>query len=589
MGDVRVGDTVVAADGTHSAVVGVYPQGKRPVYRVTFSDGATAECCEEHLWAVFSTDWRETRVITLGEILRLLSLKSYRDRLFIPIASPEQSPDVHLPLDPYLLGVILGNGGLTVSTPRLSSADGETVEAVSRLVGEEGCRLRHLSRYDYSIVGDGGPNTVWQKLLSLGLAYHKSPEKFIPDVYMAGSARQKLELLRGLLDTDGHAGKGGNLSFNSASPVMAKQVMELARSLGCLATMRSRVTTYTHRGERRQGLESYTVFLRHPRPSELVRLTRKRERLLHYQYSSLRRRIESVELVGEMETQCIAIDHPDHLYVTDDYVVTHNTYIACGLAAALLRDGKVERIVLTRPLQECDEEVGTYPGGLREKVDDMMAPMLEALSHSHSPREIEKLRADDRIRVVPLAKMRGHTFRGACVVLDEAQNATRRQLKMFLTRFGAGAKVVVCGDHTQSDLPYEGENSFRRACRRLTGHKDIAVVQLGRKDIVRHPLIQWIDERLSGEEDERGGGRKLPASPGYDVWEGAACPECKAEFFYPAAAADLLVACCHCGTTVELLDRDGNLDPAAIDDAADVETRAERPTCSTGSANSSAA
>lgn len=177
---------------------------------------------------------------------------------------------------------------------------------------------------------------------------------------------------------------------------------------------------------------------------------------------------------------------------------TGKTYMACGIAAEMLKDGRIDRIVLARPLLACDEELGFLKGGLEEKVGPYVVPMLDAFDNFFTSRELVRHVEQETIEVCPLAIMRGRTFRRAVVILDEAQNATFGQLRMFLTRFGEGTRVVVCGDATQSDLPPRHGSPLVNVIDRLWGHPDIAVVRLTRDDVVRHGLIQWIDERLAG-------------------------------------------------------------------------------------------
>lgn len=258
---------------------------------------------------------------------------------------------------------------------------------------------------------------------------------------------------------------------------------------------------------------------------------------------------------------------------------TGKSYMACGIAARMLREGRCERVVLSRPLAECDEEVGTEPGDMMDKVAGVMQPMLDALRDFVPRHELARLFREEKLAVVPLARMRGRTFHDSFVLLDEAQNATLRQLRMFLTRFGRNARVVVNGDHTQSDLPYRGRpNSLLEVIHRLSPgrHPSVAIVRLGRGDIVRHELIQHIEERLGpreggGEYHQQGGWKALP------------CPACKTALRYEAAAEraeESVLRCCHCGAHVELLDEDGFPDPVVLDASDDgpcFETHPEGP------------
>jgi phosphate starvation-inducible PhoH-like protein len=174
------------------------------------------------------------------------------------------------------------------------------------------------------------------------------------------------------------------------------------------------------------------------------------------------------------------------------------TYIPCGIAAKMLQAGEVERIVVARPLIQCDEELGILPGDLNEKVSPFLAPVFDAFGDFFEQKDLQRLEFENKLVVCPLAVMRGRTFKNSFVILDEASNATAGQLRMFLTRFGVGSKVVVSGDIFQSDLTPGKMPPLLDVMKRLRGHKDIAVVQLTDADVVRHPLISFIDERLHG-------------------------------------------------------------------------------------------
>lgn len=232
---------------------------------------------------------------------------------------------------------------------------------------------------------------------------------------------------------------------------------------------------------------------------------------------------------------------------------TGKSFLSCGVAAQMFNEKKIDRIVLTRPLAECDEEVGILPGDLLEKISDSMRPMLDALEEFLGAKAVEQMIATGQIDIVPLAKMRGLTFKNSFVMLDEAQNATMRQLRMFLTRIGTESKVVVSGDHTQSDLPYTGQNSLMDVIDRFSVncHKNIAIVKLGREDIVRHPLIQWMDERLTGAP------QKIE-----EAWEQLKCLECQETLWFERAD---LVECWQCQSFIETRDEQGRFDPQLVD------------------------
>jgi phosphate starvation-inducible PhoH-like protein len=171
---------------------------------------------------------------------------------------------------------------------------------------------------------------------------------------------------------------------------------------------------------------------------------------------------------------------------------TGKTYLAMAVAASYLITKRVKRIVLTRPAVEAGEKLGYLPGDLVEKVNPYLRPLYDALHDMMDFDKVDQLRQRGQIEVAPLAFMRGRTLNDAFVILDEAQNATSEQMKMFLTRLGFGSKAVVTGDVTQSDLPAGASSGLREACTLLDGIEGIAIRYLGQSDVVRHPLVQRI-------------------------------------------------------------------------------------------------
>jgi len=180
---------------------------------------------------------------------------------------------------------------------------------------------------------------------------------------------------------------------------------------------------------------------------------------------------------------------------------TGKTFLAMAMAVAALKSRDVDRLVLTRPAVEAGEKLGFLPGDLQEKVDPYLRPLYDALFEMLGLEAVDKLRDRGQIEVAPLAYMRGRTLANSFVILDEAQNTTHEQMKMFLTRIGFGSRVVVTGDVTQVDLPPGVPSGLKRAADILAGVPDIAVVQLGRRDVVRHPLVQAIVAAYQAAEE----------------------------------------------------------------------------------------
>ena len=171
---------------------------------------------------------------------------------------------------------------------------------------------------------------------------------------------------------------------------------------------------------------------------------------------------------------------------------TGKTYLAVAAAVAAFRDHQVNRIILTRPAVEAGERLGFLPGDLQNKVDPYLRPLYDALYDMLGPETFQKYQERGSIEVAPLAYMRGRTLDDSFIILDEAQNTTREQMKMFLTRLGFGSKIVITGDVTQIDLPDDKVSGLKDAIRVLDGVKDIAICRLSSADVVRHALVQQI-------------------------------------------------------------------------------------------------
>jgi replicative DNA helicase len=311
MGELQVGDGLASVDGTPSIVTGLFPQGVRQLYRVTFSDGRSTECCDEHLWRVHYRGWDAPRILSTAEIAAKLAKARYQHRLWIDAVNGEFGHDDPLPMDPWTLGALLGDGCFRGSSLAFGAAVPEMVEEMTASLAPTR-EMRRVRQYDWHVGG--------------------SHDKFIPEAYKLANRPRRLAVLQGLLDTDGWVEKFGAVRFSTPSQVLARDVCELVRSLGGWCTIDEKQPHYAHNGERRKGRTAYVLNIHHPQPRELFRLEAKRERLPQAYDREWKPVIVSVERTRCVETQCIAVSHPTHLYVTDDYVVTHNTSLALNIA-----------------------------------------------------------------------------------------------------------------------------------------------------------------------------------------------------------------------------------------------------------------
>ena len=194
---------------------------------------------------------------------------------------------------------------------------------------------------------------------------------------------------------------------------------------------------------------------------------------------------------------------------------TGKTYLAMAMAIRAFRDGDCERIILTRPAMEAGEKLGFLPGDLQSKIDPYLRPLYDALYQIMGPESYLHNAEKGLIEVAPLAYMRGRTLDNAYIILDEAQNTTPSQMKMFLTRIGFGSKAIITGDLTQKDLPADAISGLDTASRVLSGIEEIGFCRLTSRDVVRHPLVQQIvdayekyEEKESAEKKRRNAWRK---------------------------------------------------------------------------------
>jgi hypothetical protein len=343
MGDIQIGDKVINPDGRYANVTGVFPQGVMDIYRVVFSDGSSTEVTEDHLWAVNSPlrKWRERplQIKSLREIMSnsLAHPTTGNYQVFIPMVKPVQFVKRALPIHPYLLGVLLGDGGLSKGTVKLTSADQEILEQVKNYLPSPVLLKSDGSKYGWrlSMGRKNVRNPLLDQLRILGLAEHTSPEKFIPEDYLYSDVEDRLALLQGLMDTDGSATSEVKVEYSTTSPLLAENVKELVQSLGGTVRLRSRITFYTHKGEKRAGRTSYRLYIKLPSNIMPFRLSRKANAYHPAGKYEPHRSIVKIEYVGQDYAQCIMLDSENQLYVTDEYIVTHNTTIGSGVVELL--------------------------------------------------------------------------------------------------------------------------------------------------------------------------------------------------------------------------------------------------------------
>lgn len=363
-GDLKVGDIVTdPVTGGMEKVLQIYEHPQKDLYEITFDDGTTCECCEEHLWKVRRTGYThkrrnlyglgvedDYRIWTFGMMKKWLDEQSEKgihcnnndkghskNHLVIPLTAPvrftvngrnRKAPDI----DPYVIGALIGDGCMTneKGSVCLASADEEIVQQFINA----GLDMSHISRHgnskalSYRVLN----SQIVPILKSLKLLGKGSADKFIPFCYKFGTLEMRYSIVRGLMDTDGYCDKRGHLSYTTVSKQLAEDFLFVVRSLGCWAKLSVDTNTgYKDKdGNFVKCKDAYTVFFKAKNPQDFFRLTRKKERCASFNggVSEVAKRIISYRYIGKKDARCITVDSPNALYAIQDFIVTHNTWTA---------------------------------------------------------------------------------------------------------------------------------------------------------------------------------------------------------------------------------------------------------------------
>jgi phosphate starvation-inducible PhoH-like protein len=333
IGSLCVGDLVVGSGGRPTPVLGVYPRGRKEVFRIRTQDGASTLCCGEHLWRVFTPEDRRRgtggRVLETHEMAGKLRRAHHHSYELPLLSGPAEFEPQDVPMDPYALGLLLGDGCLTTrATPSFTTSDPEL--AVHQR-GRHDSVLRHEDGHRGGVIVE---NPVTGVLRCLDLDGTRSNTKFIPGVYLHNSSATRIALLQGLLDTDGgpvaQAGRSCRIEYTTCSERLRDDVSYLVRSLGGVVDWRrrraeGRVGGFARGRPIEHGHDAFVMGIRLPPAIEPFRLMRKRDLYRELGGGRPMRFIDAIEPAGEEETVCIQVAAEDSLYVTDDFLVTHNT------------------------------------------------------------------------------------------------------------------------------------------------------------------------------------------------------------------------------------------------------------------------
>lgn len=521
MGELKLGDYVIGKDGKRTEVVGVFPKGLKAVYKINTTDETSTECCEDHLWLTTTAENRKRRkpgcVKTTKELMASLYKLDGNPNHHLPRNEAVEFYKTKLPLAPYTLGVLLGDGTIS-SGIAVSSIDKEILQRVATEIATLRCTLsKQGSTIGYSIVSNLYNNKPAKRILltdiqsgatrefssrgvaakalkidkttlasrcetlvehegvkyqfldcevrwqnpvknileTLGLNGTKAWTKFIPEIYKYSNIADRLALLRGLMDTDGCVKANGECSYTTTSKQLALDVIELVQSLGGRALLRERNKVgkcNEYKGKaiiaRRVSYEFNVAMPEHLNPFHVPRKGCRFSQAYMHGVG-----IKSIEYAGEKEVQCISVDNAENLYITDQYIVTHNT--------------------------------------AKEKMEIWCRAMLDALCLFLGKQQVKLLLDREIIELTPVALIRGQSICSTTIIVDEIQNLTPKQLKLLLTRIGEGSRMVTTCDPEQCDLA----DDVMSACedlRRFEKKAGIGFVDFTSEDITRSAICKMV-------------------------------------------------------------------------------------------------
>jgi len=337
-GDLKVNDYVYGSDGNPTKIINTYPQGELPLYEITFKDGRSTQCSYEHLWNVYKGDNKEQITIDSNEIFRLMDLKYYSKRLWIPLSKPINfNKEYNFNIDPYLMGVYLGDGTTMAESIGISSNDNHIIEKIKNIIDIDDMDIKYKSKYDYIIKSRfTGENEYLTELKQYNLFKVKSDKKFIPKEMMNSTIQNRWDLLTGLIDSDGYCGKHGTLQYYTTSEQLKNDVIDLVRSLGGIATSKDKQTYCNGK----KGLPSYDIMIKiNPENGLNISPNKKNVEIFNNRIKIPKLKIESIKKIHKEECMCIKVEAKDHLYLTKDFIVTHNTLGLVHMATAYMNLG----------------------------------------------------------------------------------------------------------------------------------------------------------------------------------------------------------------------------------------------------------
>lgn len=340
-GDLKIGDKVIGSDGNAINVTGIHDKGEVSAYKITFSDETSVICDKDHLWTVQKQRQRSLKnrkwfVENTESIYKQYQKILRQDLLYIPVVEPVNFNKKDITLEPWLLGFLLGDGCFQKGTVFFSTNEQDILNKVFKIVcnrfgDEEKIYIKNGRKHDYRF---SGANILFA-IRNLGLGQKHSYEKFVPENYKYNTIKVRLSVLQGLFDADGCISGKGIYEYSTSSEQLANDIVEIVQSLGGIAKIRTKTPTYTYKGEKRVGRKSYRVFFKLYKFKPFTSEKHKQKYTKRTKYVEPYRIIKKIEPCENIISRCITVDAADELYVTDGFVVTHNTQMGLEIIARI--------------------------------------------------------------------------------------------------------------------------------------------------------------------------------------------------------------------------------------------------------------
>lgn len=464
--EIKVGDYLYSRKGKPTKVLGVFPQGKKEVWEVELKDGRKAKCCDEHLWTVYSRTRNERNreklvTYTLKEMITKGVKNNKGYRFSLPINSPIHKDEKQFYIPPYIMGLFLGDASFR-SQPsnrcfNFSSPNEELPKAIAQTMGWS-YKRNSLKNYNWTFYSHGMMIHVEDALREYPeLINTYSHNKFIPSDYLDGSIQQRKELLTGLLDTDGHIDEAkGRISYSTTSSRLKDNIIELCRSLGIITTM------YMDKREGHRDCWQIQIMCNKEEKADLFSYQPKKDRAIRYCNSDKRTehrdriQITSVKDLGyEAEMTCFLVDNDEHLFLTNDYIVTHNTRVAVadltGVGAKEIWNDEAEDFIVNENYQSPTLFIAT-----EQKIDTEVEPMFWAAVSGVEYRKIINglCTPEEEARVVKAGEIIKESNLHLCSMPNFNTRSIQRKIKEMVESEGVGY-VVFDYMEQQGDISQE--------------------------------------------------------------------------------------------------------------------------------------